>query len=165
MFKLLFGLGLLFSVQTWAMNVGSKSVLAVKSTDKWGNKRSGFSEKEFLAQGNDRYQIKESYSVYEENGDLKESGTVTKWELGYNGYLPNGKRFNAQNIQLHCDYFEGTIETVTVPAGIFKACKIDYQYAGTSGSEWLGPIPFEVVKRKVHSEWNTSEYVLKNYNE
>jgi hypothetical protein len=118
-----FGFCLLFSVQAFAMNVGSKSILAGKGIDKWGNKTSGLFVNEFLAKESSRYQIKESYSVYEENGDLKESGAVTKWEPSYNGNIPSGKRFNAQNIQLHCDYFKGIIEIVTVPADFCLATK------------------------------------------
>jgi hypothetical protein len=48
---------------------------------------------------------------------------VTKWEPSYNGNIPSGKRFNAQNIQLHCDYFKGIIEIVTVPADFCLATK------------------------------------------
>jgi hypothetical protein len=160
-----FGFFLLVTAQSFAMNIGSKSVLAGDGVDKWGNKSRMISENEFLANEGSRYLAKRSYSIYDENGSLRETGSDSKWEPIYYGWLPDGKSYSSENIQRRCDYDKGVIEIVTVPAGTFKTCKVDYSYGGTRGSEWFGPVPFSVVKRKTQSQWFTSETVLQKYNE
>lgn len=158
-----FGFFLLLSVQTFAMNTGSRSILAGDGVDFWGKKSRMIFENEFLVNEGSRYFIKRSFSIYDENGSLSETGSESKWEPLYYGWLPDGKSYSSENIQRQCDYEKGVIEIVTVPAGTFKTCKVDYNYGGTRGSEWLGPVPFSVVKRKTKSQWFTSETLLQSY--
>lgn len=48
-----------------------------------------------------------------------------------------------------CAHYGGTAATVTVPAGTFATCAIPVQNPGQTGTSWIAPVAFGVVKQDV----------------
>lgn len=45
-----------------------------------------------------------------------------------------------------CDMMEGVVEIITVPAGVFTACKVQQDGYDLSLTAWLGQVPFLRIK-------------------
>ncbi|MGE3260865.1 MAG: hypothetical protein AB7K68_03700 [Bacteriovoracia bacterium] len=53
-----------------------------------------------------------------------------------------------------CGSQGGALETVTVPAGDFSACKVPYDNAESSGTAWIAKVPFGLARIDSKSKEN-----------
>lgn len=152
----------IFSMNCFAIGIGSKRVLTGQVKDERGNLNSRIVELVVTGLKNSKYQVKEIETVYNSDGDLVESRVRFNWLATP---IPDGQLFNPNEIDRNCEtYYHGIIENVTVPAGTFKSCKVeDADANGDRETVWFGPVPFEVVKSKIKGAKSSSEYVLKEY--
>lgn len=161
--SIFFIFALISCVNCFAFGVGTKTVTVAKETDTYGNVKKQTIEWEVTEIKNNKYKIKGTENMYDYNGDLVESSVRFNWlDLP----IPDGQRFNPKNIEQNCllMYSQATIETITVPAGTFKTCKvIDYDANGARDTFWFGPVPFERVKQEVKGENNLVVYELMTY--
>ena len=60
----------------------------------------------------------------------------------------------------HCIEANGSLESITTPAGTFTACAIVQDSAEETTKTWIGKVPFGFLRQETHNKAQNSDTVL-----
>jgi len=60
---------------------------------------------------------------------------------------------------LICRSLKGTVESVSVPAGTFTACRLQFVREGKTETTWIGHVPFGVIQSRT---WESEAWVTRS---
>jgi hypothetical protein len=70
---------------------------------------------------------------------------------------------SAEKLMSTCSAQGGAVTQVTVPAGTLSVCSVPVNEQGTTGTVYLGAVPFGLVKMDVSNATQSLQMVLKAY--